>query len=180
MAKYKGTNIDMLHQIMKQRGPDFETLYVNKLSPEDAKTFATALTISWIPLDVAARLLVAAAEVLYPGDPKALHKIGYDQALANLKGIYRAVLSIATPAFAIAQTARLWKLHFDTGTASGEQTSPTSGRVMVANLTDFPEPFYEIVGGYIMGIMSFLGLKGLHVQMDRKNPMSTAWNYTWE
>lgn len=179
MPRYKGTNIDLIRQTFQEHGKELEVQLLKKLTPEEAKTYATALTISWIPLETAGKILEAAAHVLYPDNPNRLRQIGIEQARHNLGGVYRAILSIATPTFAIAQSARFWKLHFDTGHGEGVQTGPASGRLTIRQFQDFPPVFVDIVGGYIVGILDFMNYKATYT-VDHSDPNARIWDYLWQ
>jgi len=180
MAKYKGTNIDALRQSLRKMAPAVEAALLGRLSPADAQVYKTALPISWVPIDAAATILSLAAPLVFPGAPNALRSLGEQQAQHNLNFVYRSILTVATPDFAISQSARLWSIHFDTGKASGQVVSKTEGILLVEEFPDLPAPFLDIVAGYIAGVIACTKTRILRLSIDASSLNALRWRFTWE
>ena len=116
--QYKGTNIVHVRTHLRDAGQAQEELFRSKLNPDDLLIYKQAMAVIWYPMDAVVRIFTEAVKVLYPLDKKPFHALGYSQAMDNLNGIYRIILSVATTEFAISQSARLWKTYFDTGETS--------------------------------------------------------------
>jgi hypothetical protein len=116
--QYKGTNLLHVRTRLRDAGQAQEELFRSKLNPDDLLIYTQAMAFLWYPMDAVVRIFTEAVNVLYPQDKKPFHALGYSQAMDNLGGIYRVILRVVTPEFAISQSARLWKTYFDTGETS--------------------------------------------------------------
>jgi len=183
--QYKGTNIVHIRTHLRDVGQAQEELFRSKLNPDDLLIYKQAMAVIWYPMDAVVRIFTEAVKVLYPLDKKPFHALGYSQAMDNLGGIYRIILSVVTPEFAISQSARLWKTYFDTG-----ETSITSKPMEVPGEQDvtfivkkypqLPTPFLDIVEGFIHGVVEFTHAKVVNSKVEIYNPQEWRWIFRYK
>ena len=185
IPQYKGTNIMHIRKRLQEAGQAKEDLYCSKLSKGDLTIYKQAVAAGWYPMDVVVRIFTEAAKILYAKQAKPFYALGYDQALDNLSGLYRTVLSGISPDSAVEQSARLWRTHFNSGEASWSsvQTEVPSQRkvtFIVKNYPQLPAPFLDIVEGYIHGIVAFTHAQFLGSKIESNNPQEWRWNWIYK
>ncbi|MBN1595845.1 hypothetical protein JW933_07965 [candidate division FCPU426 bacterium] len=180
MIKYKGTGIKILNHLFASHGQDQEAKFLAILTPEEKEGYENIMATSWVPIDLAARLFAKAAEVLFPGDCEGLMKIGREQALNNLTGIYKILIRITTLNFVLSQTALLWKTYFDQGKAQGLGEAEKKKAILrVTGIPDMPKASRQVVAGYVVGVLELINIKNTKVRHMESNPQCWEWEITW-
>jgi len=170
-----------LRKQFRERGEAVEKLFLDLLEKEAVLVYLSALSGTWVSLDLAEKIFHTAAQVLYPNEEKAMQRLGYERAKDNLTGIYRAVLRISTPTFVIGQTAKLWKLYYDKGEARSFIAKHRKyAEMYVEGYPELPEIFREITTGYIISALELTGVRNIKVHRDDSNPNAWKWYGTWE
>ena len=183
--QYKGTNIVHIRTHLRDVGQAQEELFRSKLNPDDLLIYKQAMAVLWYPMDAVVRIFTEAVKVLYPQDKKPFHALGYSQAMDNLGGIYRIILSVVTPEFAISQSARLWKTYFDTGeTSIASKPTEIPGEqdvtFIVKKYPQLPKPFLDIVEGFIHGVVEFTHAKFVSSKVEIYNPHEWRWIFRYK
>ncbi len=160
---------------LREAGQAQEELFRSKLNPDDLLIYKQAMAVIWYPMDAVVRIFTEAVKVLYLLDKKPFHALGYSQAMDNLGGIYRIILGVVTPEFAISQSARLWKTYFDTGETSitskpTEVPGEQDVTFIVKKYPQLPRPFLDIVEGFIHGVVEFTHAKFVNSKVEIYNP----------
>lgn len=176
MAMYKAGMLILLRKLFKQRGHAHELVFVRMLSDDGIKVYQTAELIKWVPIELAAELLLTAAQVLYPRDPLALRKLGREEALDNLQGLKLTRTGIGLEAVVLRQVARIWRNYHDEGRALAQEEERT-GRLylLVENYPQLPETNREITAGLLQEALEMSGLKGFGVRRQESDPRAWKW-----
>jgi hypothetical protein len=148
------------------------------LNSDERKAYETVLAISWIPIDAASKMLKAAADVLYPGDPAGLRTIGYKMALNDLSGIYKILMPILSIEMALSQSGKLWKQYHDEGRALADKINEKKFVFNIADYPSLPEHFREMLAGYVKGVLGRVGEKDVQVVRNDINPKLWKWEIT--
>jgi uncharacterized protein (TIGR02265 family) len=69
------------------------------------------LGVTWIPRAQMTAIFVAASRALFGGDDERFYAVGHKQFHADLNGIYRAFIRVASPQFILARAPKLWTLY---------------------------------------------------------------------
>ena len=183
--QYKGTNIVHVRTHLRDAGQAQEELFRSKLNPDDLLIYKQAMAVIWYPMDAVVRIFTEAVKVLYPLDKKPFHALGYSQAMDNLNGIYRIILSVATTEFAISQSARLWKTYFDTGETSitSNPTEIPGEQKVTFIVKKYPQLstlFLDIVEGFIHGVVEFTHAKIVNSKVEIYNPQEWRWIFRYK
>jgi hypothetical protein len=178
MSKFKGTGIFYVKSLVRSSSSEQQNVFLSMLNPDERKAYETVLAISWISIDAAAKILKAAAEVLYPGDPAGLRAIGYKMAHNDLSGIYKILMPVLSVAMAMSQTGKLWSQYHDEGRAWTDKINEKTYIFNVADYPSLPEHFREMLAGYVKGVVERTGEKVEQVQRNDINPKQWKWTIT--
>lgn len=176
MAKFKGTGIVYVKSLVRSTSNEQQNVFLSMLNSDERKEYETVLAISWISIDAAAKILKAAADVLYPGDRAGLRAIGYKMALNDLSGIYKILMPVLSVEMALSQSGKLWKQYHDEGRAWTDKINEKKYVYNVADYPNLPEHFREMLAGYVKGVMERIGEKD--VQVERNDINSKQWKWT--
>lgn len=176
MAMYKAGMLILLRKLFKQRGHAHELVFLRMLSDDGIKVYQTAELIKWVPVELAAVVLLTAAQVLYPRDPLALRKLGREEARDNMQGLRKVRAGIGSEALVVRQVARIWRNYHDEGRALAQEEEGT-GRLylLVENYPGLPETNREIMAGLLQEALEMSGLKGLKVRRQESDPRAWKW-----
>ena len=174
----KGTDIVALRKIFKARGDaaDFEA----SLPPDLRRLYRESLAFHWNPVTDQTALYRAASEVLYPGDPDGLMRLGRDMALHSYSTVYKILLRLPTTQFVIAQAAKLWSAYFDRGRAAVEEVSPKGAVFVLRDYPELPADMRQIVRGNITAAAETTGVKGVRVRHEDADARAWRWVIAWE
>jgi hypothetical protein len=145
-------------------GPTFDEFVAGLPRASGALILEPPLALSWIPLEHAAPLYPLAFERLFDRDPVKMFELGRMQLRADMTGIYRMFLRIASPAFIAARTSDIYKLYArDCGTLRTVVDQPGRLEVLLEG-RPFPSmPFYYFFRGTVFGTMELTGVRQLSV-----------------
>jgi hypothetical protein len=181
MPKTKGTGINWLRDLIEAKGPQAEQALAKALSPEDFMAYRTAMPISWFPEEAATRIYLAAGNILFADKPDVRIEVGRGMAKANLNGIYKLLVPLATIPFLMKQSSRLWRTYHDTGVTAVEEFQGEKKIIFsVGSFPDLPPDMRQVLRGYIMGLSELVGVKNIRVALDESDPSSWKWTITWE
>ena len=177
MSVYKAIAIDFGRKQLQAAGHEQD--FLNRLSEEDKSAYATTFVISWIDINLAARLLEAMGPVLFPQASAPLFEMGKRLAIDNLNGIYKFILGFFSVEKAMEKSAKLWGTYHKVGAARCERLGDQRVLFVVEDYPNLPEAIRQMNGGYIAGIMSLVGARNIGVKHDASSPRSWRWNITW-
>lgn len=183
MAKYKGTRYETIRKVIRRHGREVEEAFLAKLTPSEHQKYLYGLPVSWYPVEEIPEkgdVFQAAAEVLFPGDPEGMRKVGRLNAVESLTGIYKLFLRIPSIEFVIGRAAKLWRSYQDTGIATAEDFAANSGAFVVRGYPDLREDFREYLAGYVAGVLEVTGAKNIRVRIDDGKPDVIRWVAAWD
>jgi hypothetical protein len=140
MARVKGTGWKGIYEyLIKTNGTEgFERLLA-ALSPEDRDLFSKGiLPVSWIDYGTFVRVLLTADKVLGKGDKSWLKAAETYSAWHDLRGIYRAFISLTSPEFVLGNIGRFWGQYFDEGQLTIAWRGEKSGALKLVNVSHMP------------------------------------------
>lgn len=178
MSKFKGTGIVYVKSLVRSTSNEQQNVFLSMLNSDERKAYETVLAISWMPIDAASKILNAAADVLYPGDPAGLRTIGYKMAHNDLSGIYKILMPILSVEMAMTQSGKLWKQYHDEGRAWADKINEKTYVFNVADYPNLPDHFREMLAGYVKGVIERTGENNVQVQRNDANPKQWKWTFT--
>jgi hypothetical protein len=118
----KGTLFATVSRQARTRGAEFSA----RLEPRTRELLAGSLLAgSWYPETCLRELLEAL------GGPALSDRLGRDQALADLQGVYRSLFRPGDAGATLAAFSMIWSLYHDSGAALCERLEPNHARVTV-------------------------------------------------
>jgi len=180
MGNFKGVGVVFVRDKIAGWGEAASVEFAGTLDPPDRAIYERALATSWIPIDAAGRILVAAARYLYPDEADGLRFIGRDMANEHLTTVYRILLRVSSVAFALSQTANYWRAYHDEGKAIAERgAEPRTAHLRIVDYPDLPRPFLEFIDGYCLGMMDLTKVPHGDVARDESDPSNWRFTLTW-
>jgi hypothetical protein len=181
MAQVKAATLIYLRTHLRERGNGAEEAVLAKLPPGDVMQYKTALAMSWIPMEMAARLYPAGVAVLFPSDSEGLKKLGAAVAKDNFTTVYKVLLRLATIPFLIDQTARVWRTYHQQGTPRVERVPDANRAVLhVEGYPDLLPPVADVMSGYIMGLAELSGARNPRVEVESQGGGRFRWTVAWD
>lgn len=178
---FKGTTIEYIRRLIRERGEAAEAELLSKLAPDEIEIFQNTLPLTWISPVKAGRILEISSQILYPDHPHPNRELGRTTAIDNLTGIYRILLRIATVPMVIQKTAKLWTTYHKKGNASASrEPGKNIGYLVVSDYPDLPAEIRENIIGYVGGVLSLTGAKNIEVIPDASNISAWQWKIAWE
>jgi hypothetical protein len=176
MAKYKAALILLIHKWFSQKGQHAESAFLKRLTPAEADAYKNAKPITWLPDLQAASILHKAAQSLFPEEKRPLFRLGREEAMDNLRGIYKIFAKIASVQMMTQQVAKIWRVYHDQGRAWATLSeNQTEGMVVVEGYPEFPKESREVFAGFISGAVEVSGAKDAGVRADETDPASWKW-----
>ena len=177
----KATGMDFLRKKMRKSGNGAEQALIAELDAEDADLYANALAVSWVDVERAARVYEAAARLLYPGSVDPLVDLGREMARADLTGIYKILLRVATIPMVVERTARLWSTYHRKGSARIVREGDVKrADLIIDGYPDLPEAIRINICGYVQGVLDLTGSKNPQVRHVGGSPEAWRWHVTWD
>ena len=183
MGKIKGTRYVTLRKMVRERGPEFEKRFLEKLDPVERQRYLNMLPLSWVPLDEIPDghdVVSAAADLFFPNDPQGIQKVAARIAKENLSGIYRIFMQIPKVEFVIKRVVKLWRTYNSQGDPEIENFTGHSGRLVVRNYPDMPAMQRVYLEGYIGGVMELSRAKNYIVKTIESDPQAWTWEISWD
>ncbi len=139
--------------------------YVAALPPDSASLILEpALAFSWIALERAAPVYPLAFEHLFGRDPLKMFEVGRTQLRADLTGIYRTFMRVASPVFVAERSADIYKLYTrECGTLRTVLNQPGRIEVLLEGRPFGSLAFYHYLRGSVFGAMELTGVTRLNV-----------------
>ncbi|MFH1811137.1 MAG: hypothetical protein ABIJ09_20520 [Pseudomonadota bacterium] len=178
MPRSKGSNVVTVRKLVQAAG--VEDALLARLSAADVDTYHATLAVSWVDIEVVARIFAAGAAVLFPGDVRSLRRLGRAIAEDNMRGMYRLILRVISIPFAIGQSARIWGTYNDAGrmTVEREPDQPRL-RLVVQDYLDFPDATLEETAGYVEGVALLCGARSAQAEGWREGDRRFGWRVQW-
>ncbi|MBN1594870.1 hypothetical protein JW933_02985 [candidate division FCPU426 bacterium] len=170
-----------IRKVLQGRGQDIEQEWLETLTAEEKKYYQAVIADDWSPIQVLDVLYQKAAAFLYPGNADGLWELGRAMAEYHLSGIYKIFVSLATTAFLVRQTPKLWRCYHRLGRVgvdwkAGEQY----GKMTVEDYPELPEAFRSLLTGYITGALHVVGNREVAVMHAADDPHAWKWLATWK
>lgn len=175
MARYKAAALLLLKKMIKKRGHAHELVFLRMLDPEAASAYQNAEHLKWVEVALAAEIIFAAAQVLYPKDPQALRKLGREEARDNLRGLSRSRAGLVNVAMVLYRLAGLWHHYHDQGKAIVERISGQPEALIVENYPELPEILREVFAGFLLETLELTGQNQFQVRRVEGNPKAWKW-----
>jgi hypothetical protein len=179
MPRYKAAAFHSVRALVRAK-PWLERRLLAELSADDAEVWATFVATEWLEVELATRLLTAAAGVLFESDPTPVRTLGRAMAEEQLTGVYRFVVRLASPQLVLSQASRLWARYHDSGVASVEWPVPGAARATlhVHGYGALPERQRENIAGYAARALELGGAENVRVTRGG-SPADWQWLLTW-
>jgi hypothetical protein len=175
----KGTAVDFIKTKFGSN-PALEKPFLDSLDADLREVYDTILPVKSVEAESVAVIYEKAAAIFYPQQPQALRRLGREQALNDLKGIYRVLLKIFEIPSIVQKTAQLWRTYHTQGNAFIDfDPSFKKATLTVKNYLNMPETFLETISGYLQGILELAGAKNSAVQPSRVNG-DVQWEISWQ
>lgn len=161
MAQIKGTAIlGTIKYIKEQDSAGGVEALVAGLDPSVRSVFDERIqSLLWYPYPAYAGLLEAVDRELGRDDLTLMPELGRFAAEADIRGFWKAMVSLFSPRRILTQTDYFWRKHCDTGVFEATDVAPRSGAV---ELRDFPavSPAHcRLLIGWLNGIGLAIGAK---------------------
>jgi hypothetical protein len=164
-------------------GPAFDELVTVLPRACAALILEPPLAMSWIPLEHIEPAYPLVFERLFDRDPVKMFELGRAQLRADMSGIYRMFLRVATPAFVAARASEIYAVYArDCGTMRPVMEQPGRIEILLEG-RPFPSPaFYYYLRGSVFGAIELTGVKQLSVTIVEggANSSRCQLRITWE
>ena len=176
-SNYKGMAIQYGREQLQSRGIERE--FLKRLNPADRDAYEKTFLISWIDVDLGARLIEAMAAVLTPGSPKATFEFGRNMAKDNLNRFLKFIMRFLSIDTAIEKTAALWGAYHRVGVPSSQRQGSNMVEFAVKDYPDLPKVIRQTTAGYIAELVTLTGVQNVNVRVDETDPSCWRWIITW-
>lgn len=178
MAKYKAAAPVIVRARVRALGPEAEKALLERLTPEQRTAWETLIATQWVPMQTAEAMLGESAPLLFPHDPDPSRRLGAELAAEMLGGIYRYIVRVVSVPFLIDQTATVWSRFQDTGTATTEQLSPSSARLVVRQHPTLPPHVRKTITGWLEESIRKTGARSVRAE-EGGGPSQWEWICHW-
>jgi hypothetical protein len=118
------------------------------------------LAVSWLPVAHVAPVHQGAFEHLFAREPAKMCELGRLQLRADMSGIYRLAMRVATPAYIAERTSKIYALYArGCGTMRTLVDQPGRLEILVENRPLPSSAFYHYIRGNILGVIELTGVK---------------------
>ncbi len=180
VVKTKNTDIAYLREILRARGGGLEGAVLAKVSADARQLYENGLAFQWTPLDLQMEVFVAAAEVLFPGDPEGPFRIGRLLADKAYGGVYKAVLRIPSMSFVVGRGPQVWSSYYDVGEAVVENVHAKGCELVVRGFPDFPDVMRDQLRGHLSVLIERTGQKTYSIEHVATDPAAWRWVMRWQ
>jgi len=178
MLNSKATDTVTIRKMILSRGPEAMERMLSKLKTSKDLFLSLSLT-EWIPMDKEDEIIQAAADIIFPSDPKAIRRLGTEISKTNFSGIYKVFLRVSSVAFIAKRVSAVWHTFFDKGDAHCEGLTDSHVTFVVTEMPDLTPIHREYVHGYIYGIFELTRSKITEIIHDGSNPQAWKWEVKW-
>ena len=180
MANVKASDIVIIRDILKAKGDEYLNTMHSSLPPDVLKTFQTALSITWIPLEVEAEIIQAASRLLFPTDPRPIYKLGHTVAGKQFTGIYKFFLRIPSIGFIIRNASATFNTMNDKGTVRIDELTSSSRMFVISDLPELTAVQREYICGVVSCVLELAGAKNIKMAKIENDPNEWKWKISWE
>jgi len=180
MANVKASDIVIIRDILKEKGEQYLHTMNASISPDVSKTFQSALSLTWIPLEVEAEIIQAASRLLFPSDPRPIYKLGHTVAGKQFTGIYKFFLRIPSIGFIIRNASATFNTMNDKGTVRVDELTPNSRMFVISDLPELTAIQREYICGVVSCVLELAGAKNIKITKIENNPHEWQWKISWE
>ncbi len=181
MESYRGNSLVFVREFTRKSAPENEAKLLALLSPSESALYQSATANKWVDPAVASGVLLKAARLLFPRDPDPCFRLGFTQAGNQFRGLYKALLAVATVPFVVKQSALFWKNYHSRGDAHTKwEFGEKKGVFWVDGYPELPEVVRQNISGFIAGTLGLTGASDVRVDGDFADPNSWKWVVTWK
>jgi hypothetical protein len=185
MGNVKGTGPLAVYKFIKQRFGDQGLARLREvLNPDDQKIFdKPILPITWVDFGYYMRMIVTADKTLGKGDLKLVEEAARYNMNENFRGMYKILVSFASPAFVIKRANIAWRQWFDSGQMKVDILGPGHARGTMSDFADMPPNHEFNLTPSIDEIIRISGGKNTqttHSQCVLKGAPACVWDIRWE
>lgn len=179
MANVKATDTVIIREMFKGKENDL-TIMASSLKPEIFKTFQTALSVNWIPIEVESEIIQVAAGLFFPKDQRPIFKLGHTVAGKQFTGIYKFFLRIPSVSFIIKNISATFNTMNDKGAARVDELTSKGGTLVISGLPEMSAVQREYICGVVTCILELTGVKNIKVDKTDTNPNEWKWKISWD
>jgi hypothetical protein len=180
MSDHKGSTLVFARRLIQAKGIDERALW-SKLRPEDVQVCKAATASSWAPVEPSGRIVRAAGELAFPGNPDPEREFGRQMAREQMGGgILRLLVRVITVGMVVDQAVRMWGNFHTHGRLNAEPGAV--GRAVDLVVEDYarlPADMRLMIAGYIQGLIEMTGARHVVVKTDFGDPRAWRWNVSW-
>ncbi len=122
------------------------------------------LALSWIPLAHAAPVHKVAFEHLFAREPAKMCELGRLQLRADMTGIYRLAIRVASPSYIAERASKIYALYArGAGTLRAVVDQPGRMEFLLEDRPLPSSPFYHYLRGNILGVIELTGVQRVSV-----------------
>lgn len=182
MALSKASGIVFARTLLHAKGGAAEQTLLSQLTSQEVTWYQNALPVTQLPVEVLEKIICLAAPLLYPQPDRnaSLRAFGRAGAINNLNGVYKILLRLTTPDFAIKQAARLWSTYFNQGQARAYKDGNKRIVFEVSGFPELPALLRQMLAGYIQGAAEMTGIRNAQVALHEDNPQQWRWITVWD
>jgi hypothetical protein len=140
------------------------------------------LAMSYVDYGAVIELLLAADKVMGKGDLELLRDASRQNQRKNLGGIYRTLVSLASPDFVIERASKLWERYHDTGRLSAEKYGTHAVKLTLRDYPGIPMHHGPEIEGAFEELINLTGAKKesiIHTQCVNLGDPVCAWDIKW-
>ncbi len=122
------------------------------------------LAMSWISLEDSVPVYPLSFERLFNRDPGKMFELGRAQLRADMTGIYRMFLRVASPRIVARRTSEIYRMYArECGTMDVRVDEPGRLEILVQDRPFASPAFYHYLRGSVFGVIELTGVKRLSV-----------------
>jgi uncharacterized protein (TIGR02265 family) len=180
MFKTKASDISILRGVFREKGSIIEKEFLQELDSETQWIFHNASANDWIAHDVEAKIITAAAKVLFPHEDHPLRALGHHLAKITFTGIYKAFIGLAKISFMVKRAPLMWRTLNDKGELVVVLLEANRATLQIQNNPEFSLSELQFDCGYIIAILELTGAKNVRISENYQNPLAWEWQFSWD
>ena len=180
MSNVKASDIVIIRDMLKEAGENQMNALAADLRPEVFQTFKSALSVNWVPIEVEADIIQAAAKLLFPNDQRPVFKLGHAVSGKQFTGLYRFFLRIPSVSFIVKNISATFNTMNDKGSCRVDGLTSKGGTFVIADLPEMSPVQREYICGVITCVLELTGVKNIKVDKIDSTPNEWKWKISWE
>jgi uncharacterized protein (TIGR02265 family) len=125
------------------------------------------LPAQWYPFELGQRIDKVVMEVLAKGDRETFHQLGVRSADFNLKGVHQVFVHPGNPQSLLRRAPAIYKLYYDTGHRTYEETGESTCRLVTYDSESFSEADCLTVIGWHQRAVELCGGRNVAIEHPR-------------